>query len=97
MATYIGLTHLTDQGMRNIKETTKRADAVKGAAGKFGVKIKEIFWTLGKYDIVIVSEAADETSATAFILSIGSLGNTRTQTMRAFSSDEMNAILGKMA
>jgi len=96
MATYIGLTHLTDQGMRNVKETTKRAEAVKAAAGKFGVKIKEIFWTLGKYDIVIVSEADDETAATAFTLSIGSLGNTRTQTMRAFSGDEMNAILGKM-
>lgn len=96
MATYIGLTHLTDQGMRNIKETTKRAEAVKVAAGKFGVKIKEILWTLGKYDLVLISEADDEAAANAFILSISSLGNTRTQTMRAFSSDEMNAILGKM-
>ena len=96
MATYIGLTRLTDQGMRNIKETTKRAEAVKAAAGKFGVTVRELFWTLGKYDIVLVCEASDESASIAFILSIGSLGNTSTQTMRAFSSDEMNAILGKM-
>lgn len=96
MATYINLVHLTDQGLRGIKDTTKRAEAVKGVSGAFGVKIKEIYWTLGQYDLVIISEAADEATATAFILSVGSSGNTRTQTMRAFSGDEMNAILGKV-
>lgn len=96
MATYIALSSFTDQGIRNVKETTKRADAVKEAGRKVGVEMKEIYWTLGQYDLVVVLEAPDEKAATAFALSIGAAGNVRTQTMPAFSRDEMNAILGKM-
>ncbi len=97
MATYIALSSFTDQGIRNVKETTKRADAVKEAGRKIGVEIKAIYWTLGQYDLVVVLEASDEKAATAFALSIGAAGNVRTQTMQAFSRDEMNAILAKMA
>ncbi|WP_430390600.1 GYD domain-containing protein [Dyella sp. 20L07] len=96
MATYIALTHFTDQGMRSIKETTKRAEAVKTAAGKFGASVKEIYWTLGQYDMVVVIDASDEMAATAFALTIGAAGNTRSQTLRAFPSEEMQAILGKV-
>lgn len=97
MATYIALSSFTDQGIRNVKETTKRADAVKEAGRKLGVEMKEIYWTLGQYDLVVVLEASDEKAATALALSIGAAGNVRTQTMLAFSRDEMNTILGKMA
>ena len=97
MATYIGLTTFTEQGIRSIKDTTKRAEAVKKAGGKFGVTVKEIFWTLGQYDLVTIFEAPDDASVSAFGLSIAAAGNVRTQTMRAFSKDEMNGILGKMA
>ena len=97
MVTYIALSNFTDQGIRNVKDTTKRADAVKEAAKKFGATMTQIYWTLGKYDVVAVIEAPDETSATAFALAIGMAGNVRTQTLRAFSKDEMNGILGKMA
>lgn len=96
MATYIALSNFTDQGIRDVKNSTKRADAVKEAAKKFGVSMTHIFWTLGSYDLVSIIEAPDETSATAFALAIGSAGNVRTQTLRAFSRDEMNGILGKM-
>jgi uncharacterized protein with GYD domain len=96
MATYIALSNFTDQGMRNIKDTTKRADAVKEAASKFGAKMTQLYWTLGKYDLVAIIEAPDDTSATAFALAIGMAGNVRLQTMRAFSKDEMDGILGKM-
>ena len=97
MATYIALSSFTDQGIRNVKDSTKRADAVKEAAKKYGTKMTQIYWTLGHYDLVAIIEAPDDTSATAFALAIGAAGNVRTQTLRAFSKEEMNGILAKMA
>lgn len=96
MKTYIALCCFTDQGIRGVKDTTKRADAVMEAAKKFGASMK-IYWTSGHYDLVAMIEAADEESASAFALSIGAAGNIRTEMMRAFSKDEMNGILGKMS
>ena len=96
MATYIVLSTFTDQGIRSVKDTTKRAEAAAKAAKKFGVKMTQIYWTVGSFDLVIVIEAPDDASATAFMLSTGSAGNVRTQTLRAFSKSEMNGILGKL-
>lgn len=96
MATYISLSNFTDQGIRNVKETTKRADFVKDAAKKFGVNMTHIYWTLGQYDMVAIVEAQDEQSATAFGLAVGAAGNVRSQTLRAFSQEEMTGILGKL-
>jgi uncharacterized protein with GYD domain len=96
MATYIALSNFTDQGIRNVKDTTKRADAVKDAAKKFGANMTQIYWTLGHYDLVAIIEAPDDNSATAFALAIGAAGNIRTETLRAFTKEEMNGILGKM-
>jgi uncharacterized protein with GYD domain len=97
MATYIALANFTDQGIRNVQDTTKRADAVGKAAKKFGVNMKQIFWTMGSYDMVVVFEAKDDVSMTAFGLAIGKAGNVRTETLRAFSKDEMKGILAKLA
>ncbi|MDR3454096.1 MAG: GYD domain-containing protein [Rhodoferax sp.] len=97
MVTYIALSNFTDQGIRTIKDSTKRADAVKEAAKKFGATMTQIYWTLGKYDLVAIIEAPDDASATAFALAIGAAGNVRMQSLRAFSRDEMNGILAKMA
>ncbi len=97
MATYIMLTSFTDQGIRNVKDSTKRADAVREMAKKFGVTAKEFFWTLGSYDVVAIYDAPDDASMTALGLAIGSAGNVRTQTMRAFSREEMNGVLAKLA
>lgn len=96
MATYIALSTFTDQGIRSIRDTTKRAEAVMAMAKKVGATMKEVYWTLGQYDVVAVVEAPNDETATAFSLAIGSAGNVRTQTMRAFSKDEINAILAKM-
>jgi uncharacterized protein with GYD domain len=96
MATYIVLGQYTDQGIRNIKETTKRADAVREMARKFGATVKDVYWTMGSYDIATIVEAPDEGSATAFFLSLGALGNVRTQSLRAFTAEEMSGILGKV-
>jgi uncharacterized protein with GYD domain len=97
MATFVMLVSFTDQGVRNIKETTKRADAFKQMAEKVGVTVRDIYWTLGQYDAVAIGEAPDDETATAVALSIGSLGNIRTQTLPAFSRNEMDAIIKKMA
>ena len=96
MTTYIVLASFTDQGIRNVKDTTKRADAVRELAKKFGVTAKEFFWTLGSYDVVSIFEAPDDASMTALGLAVGSGGNVRTQTLRAFSRDEMNGVLAKL-
>ncbi len=96
MANYIVLGNFTDQGIRNIKETEKRAEAFKSMAKGAGVTVKDIFWTLGQYDLVITMDAPDDESVTALGLSVGSLGNVRTQTLRAFSAEEMGKILSKV-
>lgn len=96
MATYVTLAKFTDQGMRSIKDTVSRADAVKEAAGRYGVTLKSIHWTEGQYDVVAIWDAKDEAAFMAFGLVIGSAGNVRTETLKAFSRDEMAAIIAKM-
>jgi uncharacterized protein with GYD domain len=96
MATYVLLLNFTDQGIRNVNDTTKRAEAFKRIADKAGAKVKEVYWTLGQYDGVLIFEAPEEATATALGLSLGSLGNVRTHTLRAFSAEETGTILAKM-
>ena len=96
MATYISLSNFTDQGVRSVKDTTKRAEAVREMAKKFGVTVKDLYWTLGRYDVVGIFEGPDEASITAFALAIAGAGNVRTETMRAFSREEMNGVLRKL-
>lgn len=96
MAIYISLNTLTDQGARNVKETTARADAFRDAAKKFGVTVKEIYWTLGIYDAVCVLDAPDDSAIAALQASLAAAGNMRTVTLRAFSRDEMGAILARV-
>jgi uncharacterized protein with GYD domain len=96
MPTYIVLGNFTDQGIRNAKDIPKRAEAAKTMAKKAGVTVKDTFYTLGAYDFVSILDAPDEASLTAFGLGIGTLGNVRTQTLRAFSTAEMQTILGKL-
>jgi uncharacterized protein with GYD domain len=97
MAHYVLLTDFTDQGAKAVKDTVKRADAFRQMAEKSGVKVHALFWTLGQHDVVAIAEASDDAAATALSLSIASLGNVRTQTLRAFDAEEMKAIIAKMA
>ena len=93
MPTYITLVNFTDQGIRNVKDTTKRAKAFQAGAEKAGVKVKAEYWAMGRYDIVIVTEAPDDETISRAMLRLGSIGNVRTETLRAFSADEMDKIL----
>lgn len=96
MPTYIMLAHFTDQGIRNVKDTTKRAHAAGQLAKSVGANLKELYWTLGQYDVVGIVEAPDEKTITAFGLNWAKLGNLRTQTLQAFTQTEMGAILDKI-
>ena len=96
MATYVTLYNFTEQGLHNIKETVKRVEAAKKAASELGVTIKEVVWTQGQYDIVVISEASDEVAANALALNTLKLGNVRGQTLRAFTATEMEKILAKV-
>jgi uncharacterized protein with GYD domain len=96
MPTYVLLGNFTEQGIRTIKDTPKRLDAVKKIAKQLGVTVTQQYWTLGQYDIVAVLEAPDDAAITAFGLGVGKIGNVRTQTLRAYDAQGMKAILGKV-
>lgn len=96
MATFIVLGNFTEQGIRGIKESPKRSEAFKALAARSGVKVKEIYWTLGHYDIVTIVEAPDTATATSLGLAVAALGNVRTETLTAFSAEEFGRILAKV-
>ena len=95
MATFISLVNFTDQGIQNVKDSPGRYEAFRAMAEELGVTVKGIYYTVGRYDAVFVMEASDEAVATV-LLKVGSLGNVRTETMRGFSLEEMNKIVGKL-
>jgi uncharacterized protein with GYD domain len=96
MPTFVSLTNWTDQGVANVKDTIRRSDDAKRAATAMGGTIREILWTVGPYDLVVLADFPDDATATAFLLALGSSGNVRTTTMHAFSADEMSQVIGKL-
>ena len=96
MATYISLVQFTDKGIRAAKETTHRVAEWATKVQSKGVSIKQMYWTRGQYDQVCVFEAPGEETAASVLLSADILGNIRTQTLRAFTSAEMEKILAKI-
>jgi len=95
MPTFVTLAKFTDQGIRDIKGSPERLQAFRAAAEKMGVKVKDVWYTVGNYDIVTITEGTGE-DITATLLKIGSLGNVRTETMRGFTPDEFKKIVGKL-
>ena len=94
MATYIALIDYTDQGIRGIKDSPERAIHFAEQARRHAVDVKDLFWTSGKHDGVLIMEAPDDKAVSALMLSLGRGGNVRTHTMRAYDRDEMEQILG---
>jgi len=95
VATYIGLFHWTEKGISSFKDSPSRADAAAQELATIGVTLKEIYWTLGPYDLVAVLEAPDDETVTAAMLKLGAAGNVRSTTLRAFSRQEFEAIAAK--
>jgi uncharacterized protein with GYD domain len=96
MATYVSIVNFTDQGIKVIRNTVERADSFCQTAERMGVTVRDIFWTLGTYDLVMVVEAPDDETVATLFFSLGSLGNIRAHTMRAFTAEDMANIVGKI-
>ncbi|MDZ4289141.1 MAG: GYD domain-containing protein [Prosthecobacter sp.] len=95
MNAYLTLITFTQQGLQNLHESPHRAAAFKAAAKKAGVKVTNIFWTLGEFDGAILFEAKSDAAATGLMLSLSGLGNVHTKTMRAFDTGEFSDIVAK--
>ena len=93
MPNYVCLVTFTQEGLKNLKATTKRAQAFAEKVEKEGIIIKNTFWTVGRYDLVHILEAPNDETAAAMAFSLGALGNVRTETLRAFDIDEMGKVL----
>jgi uncharacterized protein with GYD domain len=96
MATYVTLIKFTEKGVKDIKDTCKRAAEFKSHAKKHGIEVKEQYWCMGAYDGLIIFDAPDDETATGAVLSLSSRDNVATQTLRAFNAAEMGKILTKI-
>jgi uncharacterized protein with GYD domain len=96
MPTYISLMNWTDQGIRTVKDTVQRRDQADALAERHGASIEQVYWTVGPYDIVAITEAPDDESVTAMLLELGSAGNLRTTTLRAYAREEMSGIIQRL-
>src|SRR5260370_11579936 len=96
MATFVSSSKSRQQGIKAIDGTTKRAAALKAAAKKMGVKVTDIYWTLGDHEGVLIFEAPDDETATTLLLHLGSSGNVHTTTVRAFTAVEIDMLLAQV-
>lgn len=96
MPTYIMLSRFTQQGLQNIKDAPARLDAAKQTLKGLGAKLKDFYLVVGQYDAVVVIEAPDDATAATASLAIGSLGNIRIETLRAFNEDEYRDLIGAL-
>jgi len=96
MPTYISLIKYTHQGISTIKEGPGRLDANKEILSRYGSELKAFYLTMGRYDIVTISEAPDDATAAKVALTVGSAGNVTTETLRAFTEDEYREIVAAL-
>jgi uncharacterized protein with GYD domain len=96
MARYIVLMNWTDQGIRNAKDTVKRAKAARQTFEAMGANLRDLYWTVGPYDVVAMVDAPDDETATKAGLVIGMQGSVRTTTLRAFAEQEMENIVNSI-
>jgi uncharacterized protein with GYD domain len=95
MPTYVSLINWTEQGIKNFKDTTQRAQDFTNSVEKAGGHVRELLWTVGEHDIVCVVDFPDDESLTASMLQVGAIGNIRTKTMRAFNAEQMTGVLDR--
>ena len=97
MSNYVLLIDWTEQGIKNVKDTVKRAKSFEGAIEKAGGKSLGFYYTIGRYDMVAVVQAPTDEAIASVLFSLGSLGNVRTETLKAFSTDEAANIIEKLS
>ena len=96
MATYIALINWTDQGIKAVKESPKRADAARQLARQNGGDLKTLYMVMGKYDLVGILEAPDDETYARVVLALGALGSIRTTSLKAFTEDEYRRIVASL-
>ena len=96
MSTYVSLLKFTDKGIQSIKESPKRVEAAKQMAKAGGAQIKAIYFVMGHYDAVVISEAPDDETAVRMALGGAMQGNVKTETLRAFPEDEFVKIVATL-
>jgi uncharacterized protein with GYD domain len=96
MPTYITLMNWTDQGVKTVRDTVQRRDQADALAEKHGARLEQVYWTVGPYDIVAILEAPDDESVTSMLLELGTAGNLRTTTLRAYDRDQMSGIIQRL-
>ena len=92
MAINVSLVNYTEQGVRNIKESPQRARAFRDLCKQHGVQVREMLWTVGAYDLVVITEGPEE-ALSAVLLSAAKLGNVRTQSLRAMDQETFQRVL----
>lgn len=97
MPTFISEISFTQQGMKDIKSTCQRAAAFRAMAKAMGVDVRDIYWTQGPFDGILVLDAPDDQTASALMLQLGSFGNVQTRTARAYNESEIQEVLNKMS
>ena len=96
MPTFIMTGTWTDQGIRGVKDAPKRAQAARDLAKKLGVEIKQAFLTSGESDLLLILETSNADNIPKFAMAIGSLGNVRTRTVRAWPEAEMTKFISEL-
>jgi len=96
MPTYIALLKWTREGIGSVKDSPSRLDAGREEFAKIGVKIKDTYLTMGRYDLVCVIDAPDDEAYATAILTLGSQGNVSTETLKAFSEADYRKIIGSI-
>jgi uncharacterized protein with GYD domain len=95
MPIYVGLGNWTDQGTRDFGGSVQRGNAFRELVEQAGGRVRELVWTMGEYDFIIVLEAPDDETAATLVLRVAAVGNVRTKTMRAFDADQMSDIIAR--
>ena len=93
MVTYITLYRYTPQGIRNIKDSPSRIEQARQTLERAGAKLKAVYLTTGRYDLVAISEWPNEESAMTFLLAQGAAGNVTSETLGAFDEAAFKRIV----
>ena len=96
MPNYISLVSYTQEGLKSVKDTGRRAKAFAAKLKKKGINMKSTFWTIGRYDIIHIYDAPNDEAAASVAFALGSMGNVRTETMRTFDLEEVTKIVGEV-
>ena len=95
MPIYVVLGNWTDQGTKDCRGSVQRGNSFRELVEQAGGRVRELVWTMGEYDFIIVLEAPDDETAATLVLRVAAVGNVRTKTMRAFGAEQMSDIIAR--